>query len=100
MLVVYVPESHAEAVKTAMFDAGAGRIGAYDCCSWQTLGSGQFRPGADSDPFVGERGQLEQLPELRLELSCLPEVLHDAIAALRHVHPYEEPAFHYWRVQG
>ena len=47
----YAPPSHVERVKTAMFNAGAGRIGNYDCCAWQVLGVGQFRPLADAKPF-------------------------------------------------
>ena len=58
-LCIYVPETHLEPLKEAIFDAGAGRIGNYDRCCWQVLGTGQFRPLDDSQPFIGERGQVE-----------------------------------------
>ena len=97
-LVFYVPESHVETVKGAVFAAGAGRIGNYDSCAWQTLGDGQFRPGDGSTPYLGNEGSLEIVPEFRVELVCDDACIESAIAALREAHPYEEPAFHYWRV--
>ena len=57
----YVPETHLELVKNAMFDAGAGRIGNYECCSWETSGTGQFKPRAGSQPFIGELNKLEKV---------------------------------------
>ncbi|HBM22588.1 MAG TPA: NGG1p interacting factor NIF3, partial [Alcanivorax sp.] len=58
-LCFYVPEEHAEAVKNAVFEAGAGRIGNYDCCSFQVAGQGQFRPLEGSDPYIGGQGEIE-----------------------------------------
>jgi len=55
-LVFFVPENHKEAVKQAVFDQGAGRYEGYDCCSWETLGSGQFKPLSGSQPFIGHAG--------------------------------------------
>ncbi|MEQ8952612.1 MAG: NGG1p interacting factor NIF3, partial [Gammaproteobacteria bacterium] len=52
----YVPESHLEQVKSAMFAAGAGRAGEYDSCAWQTLGQGQFRGLEGSSPYLGQSG--------------------------------------------
>lgn len=97
-LVVYVPESHLEAVKSALFNAGAGRIGDYDSCAWQVLGQGQFRPLEGSQPYLGQQGRVEQVPEYRLELVCADEYIKDALAALREAHPYEEPAYDVWRL--
>ena len=85
-------------MKLAVFAAGAGRLGNYDCCSWQVLGQGQFRPLSGSQPFIGEHGALEQVEEYRVEMVCADECLDDAIAALRDAHPYEEPAFDYVRI--
>lgn len=99
-IVFYVPASHVEVVKEALFAAGAGRIGNYDGCSWQVLGEGQFRPGEGSDPFLGSEGELERVPEFRVELVCGDDVLGAALSALREAHPYEEPAFHTWRVEA
>ena len=62
-LIVFIPETHTEQVKTALFAAGAGRQGDYDCCAWQTLGQGQFRPLDGSKPFIGQQGDIETVAE-------------------------------------
>lgn len=95
-LCFYVPESHLEAVKQAVFDSGAGRMGDYEHCCWQVLGQGQFRPGSGANPFIGEAGRLEQVAEYRVEMVCEDEAIQQAVAALRQAHPYEEPAFDVW----
>lgn len=95
-LCFYVPDTHVEAVKQAVFDAGAGRIGDYDCCAWQVAGEGQFRPLAGSDPFLGTHGEVSRVREFRVEMICTEALLDDAIAALRAAHPYEEPAYEAW----
>jgi hypothetical protein len=92
-LVFFVPESHLDVVKTAVFAAGAGKIGNYDQCCWQVLGQGQFRPLPGANPYLGKTGELECLPEYRVELVCADEYIRATIEALRAVHPYEEPAF-------
>ncbi len=93
-LSVFIPETHVDKVKQAMFEVGAGKIGDYDCCSWQTLGMGQFRPLAGSQPFIGHSGGgVEQVDEYKVEMVCEKQILPKAIAALRNSHPYEEPAF-------
>ncbi len=92
-LCFYVPQSHLEPVKEAVFAAGGGRIGDYDHCCWQVAGQGQFRPLAGADPFIGTAGELQRVSEYRVELVC--EELHIAtvVAALKAAHPYEEPAY-------
>ena len=90
---LYVPESHLAAVKTAMFEAGAGRVGNYDCCAWQTRGEGQFRPLDGSSPFLGNQGQIETVIEHKLEMVCEEQCLEAVIAALKRAHPYEEVAY-------
>jgi len=97
-LCFYVPESHVEEVKQAVFAAGAGRIGDYCCCAWQVLGTGQFQPMEGSQPYLGQRDRLERVDEFRVEMVCEDHCLESVIRALRDAHPYEEPAFHYWRV--
>ncbi|BBT18517.1 NGG1p interacting factor NIF3 [Metapseudomonas otitidis] len=97
-LCFYVPESHVEPVKQAVFAAGGGRIGAYDSCSWQALGQGQFRPLDGADPFIGQVGQVEHLPEWKVEMVVADELIHDAVRALKKTHPYETPAFEVWRL--
>ena len=89
----YVPEAQLEQVKEALFAAGAGRIGNYDRCCWQTLGQGQFRPLEGSNPFIGEPGQLERVAEYRVEMVCEEAHIRAVIAALKEAHPYEEPAW-------
>lgn len=98
-LAFFVPPSHVEQVKNALFAAGAGRIGAYDCCSWQVLGQGQFRPLDGSQPFIGQAGQIEQIEEWKVELVVADELIQQAVTALRHSHPYETPAYEVWKLE-
>ena len=93
-LIFFVPESHTEIVKAAVFGAGAGKFRNYDNCSWQTKGTGQFRPLAGSDAFLGSEGKLEKVDEHRVEMLCTDENLKAVIAALKQAHPYEEPAYY------
>ena len=90
----YVPESHLSAVKEAMFDAGAGRIGNYDRCSWQCRGEGQFRPLAGSQPTIGQHDKVETLAEYKVEMVCEEQVIKAVMKALKQCHPYEEPAYY------
>jgi hypothetical protein len=92
-LVVFVPAEALDAVRDALFAAGAGRIGDYERCSWYTEGTGTFYGGAGAEPAIGEAGREERVPELRLETVFPDERHEDVIAALRRAHPYEEPAF-------
>ena len=89
----YVPASHLEQVKQAVFATGAGRIGNYDCCSWQVAGQGQFRPLDGSKPWIGRQGSVEMVDEYRVELICVEELIKAAVAAMKLSHPYEEPAY-------
>jgi len=99
-LCVYIPQTHVEQVKQALFAAGAGRIGDYDSCCWQVKGQGQFRPLDGSQPFIGQAGTAETVDEYRVEMVCADELVDGALAALRAAHPYEEPAFDLWRLDG
>jgi hypothetical protein len=92
-LVVFVPREALDAVREALFAAGAGRIGAYERCSWYTAGTGTFLAGEGTSPALGERGREERVAELRLETVFPEERQEEVVAALRHAHPYEEPAF-------
>jgi dinuclear metal center YbgI/SA1388 family protein len=92
-LVVFVPTEHQESVAGALFDAGAGHIGAYDRCSFRTEGTGTFRPGAGSHPFVGENGKNESVAETRLETVVPKEKLGRVVAKMLKTHPYEEVAY-------
>ncbi|CAH0990795.1 GTP cyclohydrolase 1 type 2 [Sinobacterium norvegicum] len=89
----YVPESHLEPVKQALFAAGAGRIGDYQHCCWQVKGEGQFMPQAGAEPFIGQPGALSRVAEYRIELVCADEVVRDVVTALKQAHPYDQPAY-------
>ncbi|WP_029115128.1 Nif3-like dinuclear metal center hexameric protein [Mycobacterium sp. URHB0044] len=91
--VIFVPAEHAEAVRAAIFDAGAGHIGDYSHCSWTASGTGQFLPHEGANPAIGSVGSIERVAEERIE-SIAPAAARAAVlAAMRAAHPYEEPAF-------
>jgi hypothetical protein len=90
---VYVPLEHAQSLKQAMFEAGAGRIGLYEHCCWQSKGVGQFKPLADSQAFIGSVGELEKVDELKIEMVCEARYVKAVVTALIEAHPYEEPAY-------
>ncbi|MDC9725976.1 MAG: NGG1p interacting factor NIF3 [Gammaproteobacteria bacterium] len=92
-LVFFVPESHKESVKQAVFEQGAGRYEGYDCCSWETKGIGQFKPLSGSQPFIGQQGKIETVAEYRVEMMCSEQYIKAVLAALIHSHPYETPAY-------
>lgn len=92
-LVFYVPETHCEAVKSALFNAGAGKIGDYEQCAWQVLGKGQFRPLNNSKAFIGEVDKLEKLAEYRVEMVCDEMNIKSILTALIASHPYQTPAY-------
>jgi len=94
----YVPASHLEQVKTALFAMGAGRFKGYDCCCWQVLGEGQFRPLPGSQPFLGVTAKLEKVAEYKVEMICEDELIKAALQTLIDAHPYEEPAFDVYRI--
>lgn len=94
-LIYYVPESHLETTKAAIFAAGAGGIGNYEHCAWQVLGIGQFKPVKGANPFIGELGLLEQVPEWRVETIVSEQKALQVMHALKASHPYEEPAFEF-----
>jgi hypothetical protein len=92
-LVWFVPEAFLDATRNAVFEAGGGRIGEYERCSWFTQGTGTFLGGEGASPALGERGREERLPELRVETVVSGDRLGDAVSALQRAHPYEEPAY-------
>lgn len=92
-VATFIPISHANAVRSAMFAAGAGAIGNYDCCSFNFSGEGSFRPQEGAKPFVGELGKVHFESEVQVEVICTRLVLSGVIKALVKAHPYEEPAY-------
>lgn len=92
-LITYAPHSHANNVKKAMFDAGAGKVGNYEECSFSSEGIGSFRGNENTNPFVGEKGTTHFEPETRIEL-IFPVYLKSAVLkSLKNAHPYEEVAY-------
>ena len=99
-LVTFVPESHLEVVRKALWDAGAGVIGNYRQCSFNLHGTGTFFGSDSTNPAVGKSGQLEQVDEVRVEVVCPSKRLDQALALLRMAHPYEEPAVDVFSVKA
>ncbi len=92
-LVTYIPESHLDIVRNAIFSAGAGVIGNYDSCGFVLQGTGSFRGGEDTNPFAGEKGKLHFEKEMRFETVLLSHLKNKVIGALLDTHPYEEVAY-------
>lgn len=97
-LSFYVPKSHLEPVKNALFAKGAGHYKAYDQCCWQVPGEGQFRPLANSQPFCGTIGRLEQIVEYKVEMICSDALIKTVVETLLNVHPYQEPAYDIYKI--
>ena len=92
-IVVFVPESHADIVRKAVGDAGAGKIGNYSHCSFSSKGEGRFLPLEGAKPTIGSVGNFEAVDEERIEFVCDRSDLEKVIAAMKKAHPYEEVAF-------
>lgn len=91
-VVVFVPESYTDTVREAIGAAGGGTIGNYTYCTFSSKGIGRFKPGDDAHPTIGTVGALESVEEERIEFVCDRTILHDVVAAIKTVHPYEEVA--------
>lgn len=95
-LITFVPSESEEIIRNALFNAGAGTIGNYDCCSFNSFGKGTFRAGENTNPLVGEKGKIHTENETRIEI-ILPAHKKAAITrALLMTHPYEEPAYDFY----
>ena len=93
-VIVYVPVTHADAIRSAMAEAGAGRIGNYDSCSFSTRGTGRFRPLKGAHPAIGSEGRVEEVDEERIEAVVKNEDITAVLDAVKKAHSYEEPAIH------
>lgn len=91
---VFVPVEHSEIVKNAMFMAGGGKLGNYDCCCFEQAGIGQFRPLKGSQAYLGRVGEIEQVSEIKIEMICEDQFFSDVVKSMKEVHPYETPAFY------
>lgn len=92
-LVVFVPTGYESPVAEALFAAGAGEVGNYDRCSFRSSGTGTFRPGPGTEPFLGRAGETEAVRELRLETVLPREAASRAVDRMLKAHPYEEVAY-------
>lgn len=92
-MVVFVPSGYEEVVRGAMCSAGAGWIGKYSDCTFQTGGTGTFRPLAGASPFLGKVGELEKVSETRIETIVPEGKLESVVRAMMSTHPYEEVAY-------
>ncbi|HJE51185.1 MAG TPA: hypothetical protein K8V15_04295 [Tessaracoccus flavescens] len=97
VIVVFAPLSHADDVRRALADAGAGAIGEYTACSFSAPGEGRFLPGEGATPHIGAAGRLEVVDEVRIECVCDEQAARGAVEAMLAAHPYEEPAYHCYR---
>lgn len=99
-LVCYVPHSEAHTVRQAIFNAGAGHIGNYSNCSFNTVGNGSFKAGENTNPYVGEKGKIHFEDETRIE-TVYPAYLQNAIiSSMIEAHPYEEPAYDIYNLEN
>ena len=90
-LEIFIPESHLPALQKALREVDAGHIGSYDCCLSYSPVTGCWRPLAGTSPYLGREGQISSEPELKVEVTCRTERVDETIAAVKRVHPYEEP---------
>ena len=96
---VFIPLSHADAVRQALGEAGAGKIGNYDFCSFSSRGTGRFRGNEKTNPTVGEAGKYEAVEEERIEVVVPRGILKKVIEKVKSVHPYEEVAFYIYSIE-
>lgn len=99
-LVTFSPEAHADQVRQALFNAGAGSIGGYDSCSFNSSGTGTFRAGEGTNPFVGDKGNLHREQEVRIEVLYEKWKESSVLTALKSSHPYEEVAFDLYSLEN
>lgn len=96
---VFVPQTHVEQIRIAICNAGAGKIGNYDNCTFMTSGIGTFRPLKGSNPYIGSQGLIERVGEAKLEAVVYKKDIKKVVSAMKKVHPYEEPAYEIWELQ-
>lgn len=99
-LVVFVPSSHAEELRGVLGKAGAGHIGNYSHCSFSTSGKGRFLPGDNTNPYIGQQGQLEEVDEVKIETIVPEPLLKRVVTAMVKAHPYEEVAYDVYPVDN
>ena len=99
-IIVYVPDDYLEQVKSSLNNAGAGHLGNYSNCSFETVGQGQFKPLKEANPFSGELNKLSVFKEIKLEVIVSEEKLNDAVNQMIKAHPYEEVAYDIYKLEN
>ncbi len=99
-IVIFVPIFHADAVRQALGEVGAGKIGNYDFCSFSSRGTGRFRGNEKTNPTIGESGKHEAVEEERIEVIVPREILKNVIEKVKAIHPYEEVAFDIYPIEN
>lgn len=95
-----MPAEAKESTKEALFDIGVGRYENYECCSWESLGQGQFKPILDANPTIGKINTLETLLEYKVEMVCEDNLIKKAVETLKEIHPYEEVAYEVFKMES
>jgi len=98
-LAFFIPKENKEYVKDALFNIGVGRYNNYDKCSFETLGTGQYRPLDGAKPFIGTVDDIEILQEYKVEIICQDSLIKEAIKTLKKHHPYEEVAYEVFKLE-
>jgi dinuclear metal center YbgI/SA1388 family protein len=99
-LVVYVPKDHADEIRAVLGQSGAGHIGMYSHCTFSSNGTGSFLPLEGTDPYIGQSGKIEFVEEERIETIIPESKQRKIVSAMLKAHPYEEPAFDIYPVEG
>ncbi len=99
-IVVYVPKTHEDKVREALGKSGAGHIGNYSDCTFNTDGKGTFRPLEGTNPFIGEFDKLEVVDEVKIETIVPQRILGGVISAMIKAHPYEEVAYDLYKLEN
>jgi len=95
----FVPTDSKERTKNALFAIGVGKYENYECCCFETLGNGQFKPTSNANPHIGKINTVEIVEEYKVEMICEDELIKDAIKVLKETHPYEEVAYEVFKLE-
>ena len=96
----FVPTDAKESTKQALFGIGVGRYDNYECCCFETLGVGQFKPINSANPSIGKIDMLEKVEEYKVEMICSDELIKEAVKVLKEAHPYEEVAYEFFKMEN
>ena len=99
-LAVYVPKTHELVLREALGEAGAGYIGNYSHCTFNTRGIGTFKPDENTNPFIGTVGQIEEVEEVKIETIVPQSILQKTIDKMLKAHPYEEVAYDIYKLEN